>query len=948
MKNTIHLHLEKLQKSIDWVNGNLNGEKKKLSYSRLVTNRGKLKKIADAMGENPAAAVYGESQVGKSYLVSGLLSTPEQRFCVSDANGRNYDFINEINPIGGQKEATGLVTRFSLHHKSLNNQYPIKIKILSIVDVVLILCDAYYNDSNSHKLINSEDLNKEINKLVRSKEGSNTIQQVIEEDDVVEIKNYFDIHFKSKNPYLECSDYFEKISLTISLFEPAEWPAVFSILWNKNKCITDIFSKLIQKFKEIEFVAEAHIPYSAVLREFGTLLDVARLNEINPQHAYLEANYTPETPICYIDRNDNKVEKNVSKSYLCAIVAELIFKLPENLKESKPFLEKTDLLDFPGARARMEIYESNIKDELIPQMLLRGKVAYLFNKYCSSYKINTLLFCHGKNQSVQRLMPELLNRWIENFIGSTPEKRQAFITTSKLPPLFVIGTMFNLDLKYEQNDKKGNSDALNNRWSQRFSIVLEKEIFNCEIYDWLKNWTTTDKYFRNIYLLRDFYYSSELQNQLYEGYNSDKQEIKEIIPFNYPDFRIDLKDSFLNYDFVKKHFLSPEESWSRSAGMNQDGTGLIIENLSIAAMNINVARNEKFVRELAHIKNEITEELEKHYHSKNSDIQLLKAKEMAGNIQLKLDAKFGEEFFFSNLIKNFLITEGEIYNFYRNKLRSIEIDQNINIEKYSAIRLNTPNLSLTNDFDTNLEILRKAYEKSSLEQCRLDFEKEGINLHELFYGNKNRIKNYSKTLAEELEAYWFDQCLKVKLYTNLQEVFSESEIGDITTMLRSLFHKLHLVDRIAESIRKYVDRYDKIEDVQEMIADISAEIINKFVNTIGFAYFTEERIVDIRTANVNKSLGLELNHDALSHETFTTENVAELFDVLDKLPDLLNEPQINQDIVKNIPRYSNYKKWRDLLKLGFISVCDIPNYDIEANERLGTLMKEYGDINYTA
>ncbi|MBK8042536.1 MAG: hypothetical protein IPK21_07645 [Haliscomenobacter sp.] len=61
------------------------------------------------------------------------------------------------------------------------------------------------------------------------------------------------------------------------------------------------------------------------------------------------------------------------KPFLCAIVAELVFRLPSDLIASKPFIAKNDLLDFPGARHRLGKDESDIDNKIIVQMLLRGK-----------------------------------------------------------------------------------------------------------------------------------------------------------------------------------------------------------------------------------------------------------------------------------------------------------------------------------------------------------------------------------------------------------------------------------------------------------------------------------------------------------------------------------------------------------------------------------------------
>ena len=949
MKNTINQHITKIQGSIDWVNSNLKGEKKKLAYSKLVDCRRQLNKIKFAIDGNPAAALYGESQMGKSYLVSGLLSTPENPFNVIDQEGNKFNFIKEINPIGNELESTSLVTRFSLNYVWINPKYPIKIKLLSITDVVLLLCDTYYNDIKGQNFLSSDELEKEITTIEKLKNEKSELQDTIIEDDILDIRDYFKIHFKSKAVNLENSTFFEKVSLLIPFIKSSEWSVAFSLLWNKNKPITDIFNKLLHKYEEIGFIKEVYVSYNAVLREFGTLLEVARLTEISNKPNNIVSNFLPDTEIFFINKNGQNIEKSVSKAYLCAMAAELVFKLPKELIETKPFLEKTDLLDFPGARARMENYEDDINIELIPQMLLRGKVAYLFNKYSENYKINTLLFCHGKKQSAQRFMPEVLNRWIINTVGEKPEFRQRFINTSQIPPLFVIGTMFNLDLKFDHNDKIENKDALNNRWSQRFSVILEKEIFGIETNDWLNNWTIDQKYFQNIYLLRDFYYSSEEQNHLFKGYISSKNETEEIFPIVYPNFRKDLRDSFLNYGFVKQHFDNPIESWDRAASMNEDGTGLIIENLTIAAKNINQARNEKFLIQLNTIAKEVVAELEKHYHSDNSDTFLRKAKETAGEIQFKFDIAFGKDpYFFSKMLQSFIITEGEIYKLYRAKLQSIEITEKINLEKYSAIRLNTPKLSLNLKFDENLKVLQKKYEKSTPEICKQDFEKEGIDLNELFYGNANRIKNYSDTLAEALEEYWFEKCLNGENYRNLCDIISEAAVTDIMDMFKNLFKKkLNITEKIAKSIRKYVDRFDNIEEIQEMIADISAEIINKFINTVGYSYFTVEMIEEMRIANINNNLELNIDHNYLSFDSFTKEDIADLFEVIDKLPDLLNENPINQEIINNVPNFSNYIKWYNLLKFGFISVCEIPNYDPVSNEKLGILKEECAGIYYT-
>ena len=77
--------------------------------------------------------------------------------------------------------------------------------------------------------------------------------------------------------------------------------------------------------------------------------------------------------------------------------------------------------------------------------------------------------------------------------------------------------------------------------------------------------------------MRDFDKSSDTNSQIYKGFNHFQEEKEEILPKDYPTFREDLKKSFLEFEFVKRHFANPTESWNEAASINKDGTNLIIE-----------------------------------------------------------------------------------------------------------------------------------------------------------------------------------------------------------------------------------------------------------------------------------------------------------------------------------------------------------------------------------
>jgi hypothetical protein len=944
MERNIQKQLDLIKKSNDWIKNSIEGEKQSATYRNLVNYRRKLNRKKFALESNPAAAMYGESQVGKSYLISSLLSEEGKPFGITDENGLVHNFIEEINPPGGGSESTSLVSRFSVNYKPSNPKFPIKAVLLSPADIALVLCDSFYNDIKpSHdSALKTEEINAEIETLKSNLQARQQQQNIFSEDDVLDIQDYFKNNFSIKAGNVISSVFFDEIPSLIIKAKPNEWKDIFSLLWNGNEKFTVLFAALIAEYEKLNFSNTVYLPLESVFYKHGALLDVKRLKEIYETPDKIEPEYRAETKMLFFDNNSER-EIMFLKSYLCALSAELVFSQPEILLASKPFLQETDLLDFPGARSRMTLPENNVEKEIIPDLLIRGKVAYLFNKYSDAERINILLFCAKHEQAAQRSMPEMLNNWIGKIVGETPEKRETFTAKSKIPPLFIIGTFFNVNLQYNpQQDKPNDNSSLNYRWSQRFERTLAKEMLNTEIYRWFENWTSSQKDFQNIFLLRDFA-KSESISHIFNGYNQYKEEKEEIKPETYPAFRDDLRKSFIEYDFVKRHFANPAESWDRVASINEDGTRLIIDKLTIAANNINEARREKTLDELNGITKAILDELQKHFHDSNKDAELQKAKSKAGDIQLKLDLAFKADGIklFGQMMKEFTIDEGSVHTLYREKIADIERRDIVNMDAYSTIRMNVPKLNPDESVETNLEYLYEAYEKRTEEQKRkflADLEDEGINLEELIKGNADRIKNFSQQLAESLLNHWFVYVTQNNKRI-IKEVLQDSALHDILEMFQKLFQKLQLQEKIAARIRPYVDGYNKTESAYEMIADISAEILDKCINNMGLEYLTESDFNDLKKANEKNSLGLVLDHE----ELFADENVTDLFTKIDDLPQLIRR---SPDAVKSLPNYYNYRLWRDRLKVGFVSVCDIPNYDVQANEKLGAIIQECKNIKY--
>ena len=195
MEKKIINQLELIEKSISWIKNSLDGEKQKNAYRNIVDCRRQLKKKRFALEGNPAAATYGESQAGKSYLVSALLSETGKPFMVHDGYGNEYDFKSQINPRGNEMESTSVVTRFSTKYKWINQDYPVIAKLLSPTDLILVICEAYYNNLKVNKPLSFEELKDKINSFENIYKDKPDCQKLIIEDDILDIEDYFNDNF---------------------------------------------------------------------------------------------------------------------------------------------------------------------------------------------------------------------------------------------------------------------------------------------------------------------------------------------------------------------------------------------------------------------------------------------------------------------------------------------------------------------------------------------------------------------------------------------------------------------------------------------------------------------------------------------------------------------------------------------------------------------------------
>lgn len=988
MINNINSQLAANAKSLEWGQVYLKGEELADFRKRLITNRIKLKRLQYACGVNPAAAIFGESQVGKSYMVDCLLTSDTEVLNIYDGHGNPTGFLESINPLGGGKEATSLISRFTVQKVWTDSDYSIKATMLSPIDVVIVLLDAYFNDVINHDFPKTDVVIEEINRLKAKYLMQSPVQSAITEDEIYELKEYLTSELVARGEAfrmaLADSKYFEELSLIISNIREEQWCDVFEFLWNKNTILSDIFNRLVLTLKRLDFSKTVYIKMDAVLRKPGTILHVDRLYELFEISEIIDdkgdrrvIEVAPVQDMSVLTEKGKKLD-DIKKSEFCALAMELAFSIVnvnnvnDELLSKKPFLKNSDILDFPGARSRKMIQENIISQTDACEMILRGKVAYLFNKYSQQYLITNLLFCHHDIKSEVVTLSSLLKGWVENTIGSTPEERSEFMKVAQVAPLFLIGTKFNIDLKKTPDDSKGDVEdrikAMDYRWSKRFEM-LENLIGPTVVNNWLNQWTPNTP-FRNIYLLRSFEYSC--QDGLFTGYQEkdadglwklvyqNKHQENEIIigkPENegeytlrgeqkmsdeYSSFIPKLKESFLKNGFVKNHFANAGKSWEEAVSVGKDGSAWIIENLSLSSANMTKSRQTQFSRVSQETFDVLVQALCTLYHDDNSDMELKKQMQSAGAISLSLDILFGrDKYFFSDFISSMIVDEEALHDVVMDIVNNTKVVNDTDLSDLFAIRARAE-IDNTLSFEENRAKVMRAYSLETEQQLKEWLDERHVTLEDII--NPPKVMNFSRIIADAVEQMWIDTHLSVKHYQDfIKRGLLEKELQKLLDNTTVLYRdKLKVSDRIANKIQPFVSASNSVDDMADMLADIAAEMINRFVNTMGSAYYETEMWNDINSAVTHNGFDVKLPVGQYNELSFNNETVRgelpSVFDTFDNVDKILNEVPVDKNKLKYFSNYQEYYKWTELMKISFLATHGIPKYDIAMNNALRTLI----------
>ena len=588
------------------------------------------RRLGQAASRPMSIGFFGLSQAGKSYLIS-VLAAGENGDLETLLDGERLNFIDHVNPPGHGKESTGLVTRFTRHAVQAPTGFPIQLTLFSEADLIKILGNAFFNDFDRQQVtFNTEP--EEIRKLLSSLQKKRQAQPTggMDEDEVVDLYDYFDKRFTNDMKPL-MGDYWPSVIELAPYLMPNDRATLFAVLWGGFEELTQTYLRLRQALETAQYADTLYCPISALVvpgsgggwSQENSIMNVTILNRLGLDD-------DDRIEVQPVRGEETMATVELPRSIIAVLTAEMRFELAEAPAEE--ILETVDLLDFPGYRGRLKVRNmdevraavKNDRADPVAELMLRGKVAYLFERYTDNQEMNVLVVCAASDkQSDVSDMGPVLEAWIHSTQGGSPEQRQG-----KIPGLMWAMTRFDMKL---QNMLGSTAENMGQAWEGMTDLALTEKFGH---YEWLQQWTP-DGAFNNVFLTR--------KPRMEGGIINVEADRETGIDAKYEAIVAQLKSTFLVTESIQRHFDTPEQAWDAVMKFDDGGMGRLAGFLEKAA---------KLENKLARIREQadtIIDELANHrlgaYYQKEGaeavDTKTALAREVVGVLN-KRASRFGE------------------------------------------------------------------------------------------------------------------------------------------------------------------------------------------------------------------------------------------------------------------------------------------------------------------
>ncbi|GAA0579327.1 putative virulence factor [Halomonas salifodinae] len=561
---------------------------------------------------------FGLSQAGKSYLISALAAGENGKLETHYGPAR-LDFIEHVNPVGGGKEATGLVTRFSRSACSGPAEFPVELKLFREVEVAKVLANAWFNDFDHEREDAYEIDESKVAAALAPYEGgpSGAPQPGMTAESVVELWDYLHASFPKSVAKLNAR-YWPRVIKLAPRLNGHQRAELFSLLWGEQPELTQLYRQLAQSLGALGHASRVYAPLRClVVRDGDGFSQRDSIMNVDILERLGTARDLP-LDVCPVEGDEPGAPVSLPVAQLAALTAELTFPLVEPTRD--PRVERVDLLDFPGYRGRLSLRKIGEpgSQEGLSQLLLRGKVAYLFERYTDSQEMNGLVVCtSASKQSDVTSVGPVLTRWIEKTQGETATERG-----HRDPGLIWALTMFDMRITGALQQPDG---QLRDGWEGLIKMTMLERFGG---YAWMQEWAPGQA-FDNTFLVR--------KPRLPVPFLVNEDEREVAIRDDAADALARMQATFVESPSVLRHVDRPAEAWQAMLALDDGGMARIGDYLGrIAGLEYKLGR---IASQLENARRILIEERLARWHFGDADGEVAEKRDTAARFWKELQTR---------------------------------------------------------------------------------------------------------------------------------------------------------------------------------------------------------------------------------------------------------------------------------------------------------------------
>jgi hypothetical protein len=543
-----------------------------------------------------AAAVYGPSQVGKSLFMGQVLKPHSDQYSPlgrDEQHGppayyRDLSFDNDLNPQSGSNEATALVTRFTTKDRvppTVAPEYPVMVRALTRAEWLRVLARGFHVECQLEDRCWQDGAVEALFAEICSSYPAREVDRRWRMD-LLDAFSYMRNVDRRGFPATEAS--LTGMMSRYPLSEEGYIAAAAALFWNKWTSLTNLFIRINNFLTKISS-GGGHDP--AVLVHWAGvrfLLDSQR-NKVHERRTskcfsfvdWREMQLRERDGWYVLEYHPDARDGHEDQETMQAAMLELVMPiLPHRLNDDwRRVIEQMDFLDVPGMRAGRQGVEQgkrNAADTIEEQMEIvkRGKVAYLFERYTEELQIQTLLLLsRGGNLEVTSQMKYHIDKWGRARYG---EKIWPAKVRDEVPALFI--GMTGIDEEFRNREEYAEKGLYEQRLGQLVDALGGV----------MDDFGGKGKPFTNVYPIR------------YPGTWDTNEALRQK---DDPEKWVRAKKAFLESEMVKTYTRSPELRWD--AAIRDDDGGLSLISAGIRAVTTADDKQNQLQKEISDVQNRL-------------------------------------------------------------------------------------------------------------------------------------------------------------------------------------------------------------------------------------------------------------------------------------------------------------------------------------------------------